>query len=264
LHFALAQYYLFEDEVIVQLWVSESNKLKRGQWGRYCSTCDPGLRNEKVSIIGIHIPVALLGSDLTPPIVTSPPRDMKPFTPTIPLEIDSEAVVTWPYSGKECAENKQSSEGGYLKLNVGEKVTILSRAEAGHTSNGFPFYVYCKNTKGECGWAPQLILHRQGYGAFGVVTGLAKNQEFNDTIVRVHGLRDDGRVIVETEDHRQIAAPLARVHIFDFEEDFGMLQKKGITAVRFVHPDKGGCPESLRLLIMISRCKVAARAQKNL
>ena len=86
-----------------------------------------------------------------------------------------------------------------MKLSVGEHVTILSRAEAGHTTNAFPFYVYCENTKGSCGWAPRLILHRQGYGAFGVITGLTRDAELNDTIVRVLGLRDDGRVVGETE-----------------------------------------------------------------
>ena len=151
-----------------------------------------------------------------------------------------------------------------MKLNTGETVTILSRAEAGHTANAFPFYVYCQNTKGERGWAPQLLLHRHGYGAFGVITGLVKRPELNDTIVQVHGLQADGRVVVETEDHRLFAAELARVHIFDFEDDFAMLQQKGKHAIRFVHPDKFGCSESFMLLRMISTCKVTARAENNL
>ena len=97
-----------------------------------------------------------------------------------------------------------------------------------------------------------------------MITGLTRDAKFNDTIVRILGIRDDVRVVGETEGYRQIAPPLVRVHIFDFEEDFRKLQEKGKDAVRFVHPDKFGCPESYRLMLMIRRCKVMARAQKIL
>ena len=122
---------------------------------------------------------------------------MKPFTPTTPLAIGSEAVVSWPYSGKECAENKQSGETGYLKLDTGDEVTILSPAEAGHTTNAFPFYVYCQDAKGDSGWVPQLILHRDGQGVFAVITGLVRNIELNETLVRLVGTREDlGRCLI--------------------------------------------------------------------
>ena len=152
-----------------------------------------------------------------------------------------------------------------MKLDAGEKVTVLSDAEPGHATNAFPFYVYCKNTEGDRGWAPQLLLHRHGYGAFGVITGLNQKSDLNGTIVRVHGLQANGRVVVEHADRRLFAPELAKVHIFDFEEDFAMLQQKGKDAIRFVHPDKFGCPESFKLLMMIiNTCKVTARARNNL
>ena len=187
LHFQHAHDYLGPDEVVVQLWVSESTKLKGGQWGRYCSTCEPGHRNDKVSIAGIHIPVALLDSTTqkrkfgdtlsAPPSAPMPPLPpTTPFTRTASLEIGEEAIVVWPYSGKECALSKQGHEQGYLQVDVGEQVTIVSHAESGHATNAFPSYVYCKSrlAKESHGWLPRLILHRTGCGAFGVASGLTR------------------------------------------------------------------------------------------
>ena len=209
LHFEIALEYLLPDEVMVQLWVSESTKLSGGKycWGRYCSTCKAGHRNDKVSIVGIHIPVALLEPTTQKRTdFVSPPMNMTPFSPSKPFEIGSVANVVWPYSGKECAPSKQSHEAGYLQVVPGEQVTMESGAYSGHEGNAFPSYVYCRSrrTKVSHGWLPQLILHREGCGAFGVISGLIRQSELNDTIVRVLGLRDDGRVVGETAG-RQIA-----------------------------------------------------------
>ena len=254
LHFQLAHMYLEPDEVLIQLWVSESSKLTRGQWGRYCSTCDAGIRNDKVSIAGIHVPVSLLAARVPqpPPRVPPPPR-LVPFTPTTPLEKNSQAIASWLYSGKECAESKQGYEDGYLPLHSGEHLTILSGAEAGHATNSFPWYVYCKNSKGSCGWVPQLLLHRHGHGSFGVISGLVCRKELNDTVVRLLGRRGDGRVVATTKDKRIIAVPLAGVVcILDFEEDVEQIQQKGRGGLRFAHPDKYGCTDSFVLLQMVS------------
>ena len=238
------------DEVVVQLWVSESSKPSGGQWGRYCSTCPPGSRNDKVSIAGIHIPSALFApgqQDLS----SRPAPITTPLPPAIPLEKDCKVVVSWPYSGLECAENKREYEGGYLPLSTGENLYVLSRAEAGHTTNSFPFYVYCENEKGSRGWAPQLLLHRSGFGSFAVVSGLARNVELNDTFVHVLGLRDDGRVVAKTKDNRQIAVPLANVRLLDFKEDVERIQEKRNRALFYAHPDRFGSKESFALLRMI-------------
>ena len=152
LHFQTARSYLMPDEVMVQLWVAESTGLKGGQWGRYCSTCQPGIRNDKVSIAGIHIPVALLALRQPNPSIrpTHPPLPlmMTPFAPTIPLEMNSEAIESLRYSGKECAGRRQGCDTGYLPLLIGDHLAILSGAEEGHRMNSFPVYVYCQNTKG--------------------------------------------------------------------------------------------------------------------
>ena len=154
-------------------------------------------------------------------------RLMTRFTPTRPFQMNSQAIVSWPYSGQERAENKHGNESGYLRLEKDDHVTILSSAEAGHTTNSFPFYVYCENTNGDHGWAPQLCLHRNGYGAFGVVSGLQHNTELNNTLVHVVGERDDGRVVGETTGSRAIAMPPACVRILDFKEDVEKIQRRG-------------------------------------
>ena len=253
LHFQLAHMYLEPGEVIVQLWVSESTKLTGGQWGRYCSTCAAGIRNDKVSIAGIHIPTALLAVRVHPPPPPAHPLVMESFTPTTPLERHSQAIASWPYSGQECAESKQGFEHGYLPLRIGEHLTILSGAEAGHATNSFPWYIYCKNSTGSRGWVPQLLLHRHGHGSFGVISGLGRHKELNDSIVRVLGRRGDGRVVANTKDMRIIAVPLANVVcILDFKEDVEQIQQKGRSGLKFAHPDKFGCAESFALLRMIT------------
>ena len=178
---------------------------------------------------------------------------MTPFTPTRPLEKNSQAIASCPYSGHECAENKQGYECGYLPLRRGDHVTILSSAEAGHTTNSFPFYVYCENTNGSRGWVPQLCLHRDGYGAFGVVSGLVHNTELNDTLVHALGQRENGSVVGRTTGSRQIAVPLARVCILDFKEDVEQIQQKGRSILLCAHPDKCGCRHTFELLLITVR-----------
>ena len=119
---------------------------------------------------------------------------MTPFAPATPLAANEQAVVSWPYSGRECAENKRGYERGYLELSRGAHVTILSGAQAGHTTNPFPFYVFCETRNGTRGWVPQLCLHREGYGSYGVVSGLEGSNELNNTLVHLRGQRDDGRL----------------------------------------------------------------------
>ena len=101
LHWQTAQSYLMPDEVVVQLWVSENSKLCGGQRGRYCSTCPAGIRNDKISIPGIHIPVMLLAPGQPDPnFRPTPTQIMTQITSATPLEENCEVVVTWPYSGK--------------------------------------------------------------------------------------------------------------------------------------------------------------------
>ena len=251
-HWQTARDYLMPDEVIVQLWVSESSKLSGGQWGRYCSTCPAGFRNEKVSIAGVHIPAALFALGQPDPSLRPTPRTIiTPFATTVPFKKYVEATVSWAYSGKECAENKQSHEGGYLPLSLGEHLKILSTAEVGHTTNSFPFYVYCENENGSRGWTPQILLHRDGYGSFGVLSGLTRRTELNGTLVRVSGRRDDGRVMGTTKDKRQIAIPIGNVHLLDFNEDVEKILQKGNRALKYAHPDKFGSNEAFVLLRII-------------
>ena len=72
--------------------------------------------------------------------------------------------------------------------------------------------------------------------------------------MHVLGLRNDGRVVAavlgETTD-RQIALQPNSVCIFDFKEDFEQIRQKGISALKFAHPDKFGCRDSYSLLYMI-------------
>ena len=84
-----------------------------------------------------------------------------------------------------------------------------------------------------------------------MISGLVRAKELNDTLVRVLGLRADGRVVGETKFSQPIAVPPDRVCILDFQEDVELIQRRGRRALRFAHPDKFGCTDSLRLLQMI-------------
>ena len=127
---------------------------------------------------------------------------------------------------------------------------ILSPAETGHSTNAFPSYVYCETPEGARGWVPQLILHREGHGVFGVISGLTRDKALNGVIVRVFGSRGDGRIVGETT-NRHIAFPLTSVSILDFNEDVKHIQQKGRGSLKFAHPDKFGCRDSYSLLCMI-------------
>ena len=49
-------------------------------------------------------------------------------------------------------------------------------------STFYPFYVYCQNEEMQKGWAPQLLLHREQFGEYGVVLGLSRsNEDLNNT-----------------------------------------------------------------------------------
>ena len=60
LHFETASLCLTDQNIIVELMVSESSHLRGGQWGRYCSTCLTNEPNAKVSLLAVHLPLDLL------------------------------------------------------------------------------------------------------------------------------------------------------------------------------------------------------------
>ena len=173
-----------------------------------------------------------------------------PLAPCTPLEKNCRVTVAWPYSGVECAPNKQGHETGYVSMCIGEGITILSGAEKGHETNSYPFYVYCEKDDGSRGWAPQLLLHRDGFGSYGVVLGLAHNKEVNNTLVRVLGLRGDGRVVAVTKGNRQIAVRHANIRLLDVTHDIKQIQENGKRSLLYAHPDRYGCPYSLQLKLL--------------
>ena len=142
-------------------------------------------------------------------------------------------------------------------------MTIQSHTESGHATNVFPSYVYCE-TKVSHGWLPRLILHRPGCGAFGVVSGLTRHRELNDTIVRVLCDRHDGRVLGETAAGIQIALKLENVSIMDVTEDCEVIEKNGRVALRFAHLDKYGCGNSFALLQLIHQTSLHLIMKANL
>ena len=88
-----------------------------------------------------------------------------------------------------------------------------------------------------------------------MVSGLTRHRELSDTIVRVLGDRNDGRVVGETAG-KQIALKPVNLSILEFTEDFEKIQKRGSGAPRFSHPDKFGCRYSFALLHMIVKAKL--------
>ena len=82
---------------------------------------------------------------------------------------------------------------------------------------------------------------------------MGRHKDPNDTVVRLLGLRGDGRFVANTKDMRIIAVPLASVvWVLDPKEDVEQIHQRGRSGLKFAHPDKYGCAESFAFLRMIT------------
>ena len=62
------------------------------------------------------------------------------------------------YDGKEISE-RGIQENGYLAVDIGDHIEVMSKKYPGHRSNTAPFYVYAKCTKrGSEGWLPASVI----------------------------------------------------------------------------------------------------------